>query len=413
MTAANRTSGLPRVTDDAVWRHTKTVFLGALVLFLVNISLGIGNVFTSGGIPRWQFLTHLHAGTIGWVTLSVIGATIWLFTAGRTVSATYARRIQWLAWASILVFAGYVASFGISFYVAGDAMYLLPAVGTAAMLVIWAVAAFALTQVRRQPVVTTVHVLVTGGLLLAAVGATMGVLAGLQNAIGAFLPFEAGSIVSAHRGPMEVYFLIIASALGEWAVLRDDAGRWTGAGMAQAVLWVVAGLSFPLGVFLGLEPLFIVGFLFGLILLPLVFLGRVGWHALRTNPTTPGVAGWHFFGTLWFAVFVVGVVGLLFGGVGETAWGEVVIFHSLFIGVMTNLLFGVLAGATPGARSFHEWADPAAKWLLNLGLVFFFATEILTGSPHGALVMGLGVLLGVGTMAHRLMDESATIDATA
>jgi hypothetical protein len=398
------THGLRRVSDDEVWSHLKTLFLGALALFLVNIALGFMNAVTAGDLPRWQTLTHLHGGAIGWITLSVIGIGIWLVTGGREVSAAYASRVHTLVWAGIIVFAGYIASFGISFYLFGNAMYLLPVFGTAAALVIWVATAFVLTEIRRVPVVTTTHLMVTGGLIVASVGALLGVFAGLEQALGHFLPIEEGEIVSVHRGPMEIYVLILGAGLVEWIALNESAESWGYLGMAQAVLWGIAALSLPVGIFIGVMPLVIIGFMIGILAFPLLFAVRMGWRALLTNPLEQGVDAWGFFGTIGLIAFPI-----LFFTLGETdaAWGLPVVFHIFFVGMMTNLLFGVLSAATEDARSLHALAEPTAMWGLNLGLVVFIATRIALDTRLGAAVMGLAVLVGVAEMMFRLTDQSA------
>lgn len=403
MSEAARSHGLQRVRDDAVWRHLRTLFVGSLLLFLVNIALGFLNAVTTGGLPRWQMLTHLHAGTIGWITLSVIGVAIWLFTGSRDVTAAYATRVKYLVWSGVLVFAGYVASFGVGFYVAGDATYLLPVFGTAATLVIWAATVFVLLERGNQPEVTTAHLLLIAALVTASGGALMGILAGLEQAIGNFLPIEPGSIISAHRAPMEVYVYIAGAALVAWIVQGDDASSWGWPGMILAVLWAVAGLLFPVGVFLDFQPIFMVSFLLGLLVLPILFIALLGWRALVTNPAKPGVDAWAFFGTIGLVVFgvVFFVGGLALGG---AEWASPVMFHIFFVGMMTNLLFGVLSAGTEGRRRLHAWAEPAAMWLLNAGLVVFVALRIATGARHGAVLMGLGVLTGVAVMLYRLLE---------
>lgn len=59
-------------------------------------------------------------------------------------------------------------------------------------------------------------------------------------------------------------------------------------------------------------------------------------------------------------------------------------------------------------HGWHRVRNPAV-WrstrLLFLGLLAFAATEIGLGERYGALIMGVGVLLGAGTMAHRLLEE--------
>lgn len=402
MSGTATSQGPRRVSDDEVWSHLRTLFLGSLLLFLVNIGLGFLNALTTGVLPRWQMLTHLHAGTIGWITLSVIGVAIWLFTGDRDVSDAYVSRVKYLVWGGVLVFAGYVASFGVGFYAMGDAMYFLPVFGTAATLVIWAATGFVLLERRNQPVVTTAHVLLLAALVTASGGALMGVLAGLEQAFGTFLPIEPGAIISAHRAPMEVYVYIAAAGIVAWFVQGDDPGSRGRTGLSLAVLWAVAGLIFPVGVFLAFRPAGMVTFILGLLLLPLVFVGLVGRDALRTNPVRAGPAAWAFFGTLWLAGFAL--VFFVAGLVMQADWAPAVVFHIFFVGMMSNLLLGVVSAGTVNARSLHDLAEPAALWTINGGLIIFVALEIALDIRHGAMVMGLGVLLGVAVMVYRLTE---------
>lgn len=403
MSETGQSPTMRSVADEAVWSHLTVLFVGALLLFLVNISLGFVNAVTTDALPRWQMLTHLHAGALGWITLSIIGVSIWRFTGERDVNPTYVSRVKFLVWGSVLVFAGYVASFAVGFYVAGDAVYFLPAFGTAAMVMIWSATVFVLIQSRKQPVLTTVHVFALAALVTASGGALLGVLAGLEQAFGPFLPIEPGSIISAHRAPMEVYVYIAGAALVAWFVQGDDADSWGWPGMIVAVLWAGAGLIFPIGVFLDFEPAFMVGFLLGFLVLPIFFILLVGWPALVTNPATPGPDAWAFFGTIGLIAFglVFFVGGLVLGG---AEWNNAVMFHIFFVGMMTNLLFGTLSAGTDTARRLHEWAEPAAMWLMNVGLVVFIAVLIVMEIRHGAILMGLGVVLGVAEMLYRLLD---------
>ncbi len=69
--------GLRPVENASVWNHIRILFLGSALLFLIKIFFGFDNALTPPEtiIPRWQVLVHLHAGTIGWITLSVIRRT--------------------------------------------------------------------------------------------------------------------------------------------------------------------------------------------------------------------------------------------------------------------------------------------------------------------------------------------------
>ncbi|HEU4894580.1 MAG TPA: hypothetical protein VFT85_01985, partial [Acidimicrobiia bacterium] len=60
-------------------RSARLLFTAALVIFLVTIVIGILN-----GMDIWEpshnmLLTHVHAGTLGWITLAVFGAAIRMF----------------------------------------------------------------------------------------------------------------------------------------------------------------------------------------------------------------------------------------------------------------------------------------------------------------------------------------------
>lgn len=400
--------GLDRVANERVWRQTRALFLAAAVFFLVTISFGLLNAVTTGSLPRWQLLIHLHSGSIGWVTLSLIGIAIWLFTGQRDVSAGYERMVRLLVWISVIAFGVYIASFAIAFSQGGASFALLGTFGVISVLMIWAAAIFAVAQVRQLPLVTNIHVLVAGGLLVAAVGATMGVLLGLEYSLGRILPIS-GDRIGIHAAMMDAYLLLVAAAIVEWFVLQGDAGRWTPAGMAQAVAGTVAAIVVPVAFLLDLVETLILVFVLLLLLFLVIFVARMGWRAVLVNPLDHGVRAWGFFGTVWLAVFVGLFVWSLvtfqgdFSGAPE--WFTPVFAHAAFVGMMTNLIFGVLSARTAATSDILAWGEPATLWVLNLGLVLFIALIVAMGTPHGAFVMGLGALLGVVTMALRLWAE--------
>jgi hypothetical protein len=71
---------LQRVKNDSVWQSLKILFMGSLLIFLINIYFGFDNSLTVCDIDRWQSLIHLHSGSVGWITLSTIGFAIWVLT---------------------------------------------------------------------------------------------------------------------------------------------------------------------------------------------------------------------------------------------------------------------------------------------------------------------------------------------
>ena len=55
-------------------------FQYGLIIFTLTALLGLANATQLfGALDRDTLLTHLHSGTLGWITMGVIGVTIWLF----------------------------------------------------------------------------------------------------------------------------------------------------------------------------------------------------------------------------------------------------------------------------------------------------------------------------------------------
>jgi hypothetical protein len=405
---------MERVRNTEVWNQIRIILLGSAILFLINIFFGFDNAVTTGVLPRSQSLLHLHAGSIGWITLSQLAIAIWVFTGNREISETYASRIRTIAYLAIGFFAGYIVSFGIAFSQGGSFFVLMPIFGTGAMLMIWVAAIYALTQLRRQAVVTTVHILVAGGLLVAAVGATMGVLLGLELAIGEhILPIPASEDrVGVHAGMMDTYLILVAAGIVEWFVQKDPSKRWTVPGLLQALFLTVAGLIVPLAFVTGLLeqllPIFALLLLLGLIF----FLARIGRRALARNPMRGGVKAWGTFGTFWLVIYVaifIYFAATLPMGLDIPSWLFAVFAHAGFVGMMTNIILGVDAARTEDSAHVLSWGESASMWTINIGMLVFFGLKVATDTRLGAIAMGIGVLLGVVTMIQRLRASGAAL----
>lgn len=398
---------LSRVRNDSVWQSLKLLFLGALTIFLINNLFGFDNALKTAAIPRWQILIHLHAGSVGWITLSAIGIAIWVFTGDRSVDGGYESFVRRLAWAGVGIFGLYVIAFGLSYAApASFLVYLHPLVGIGAVGLLWVATVWAFQQMRSQPVLTTVHLLSAGALLTASIGATVGMLLGLEHAIGEFLPLPpAPDRVGAHAGMMDTYLFLVASCVIEWATRPAKAQRWTWPGLAQAVLWMVAAVMVPIAFFLNavgqILPIFGLLLLIGMV----IFLARYAWRALTNMPTGAGIRSWAFFGALWLVVYMALFLWAVSTG-GDFAampgWFFPVFAHAGFVGMMTNLLLGVAASRAQNSAGVLPWGEPAAMWTINLGLLVFFGLKIAADMRLGALVMGVGVVLGVVTMLLRL-----------
>lgn len=392
-----------RVKDDTIWGQIRILFLVSALLFLANIYFGFDNALTAGAIPRWQILVHLHAGTLGWVTLSAIGLMFWFLTGERDVTQAYVRWVKAFTWLAVTVFAGYVLSFGLAFGLGQPFFYLMPVFGVTSSLVIWTAAVFAISALRQQTVVTTTHLLVSAGLFVAAIGSTMGVLLGLEYVVGFFIP--GSDRVGSHAAVMDGYLLLMVAAIVEHFLGKDRMQRWTWAGLGLALVWSLSGVLVLPGLLFGsaLGLLFVPLLLLGLV----IFLARTGWRALRVSPFGLGPQRWLFFGTLWatlWALFYVYVGATFAQNIAAIPdWVGVIFQHASFVGTMTNLLLGVYSIRGRNAAYVLPLGETAAMWLINLGLPIFFALEILADMRLGALVMGMGVLLGVLVMIVRLL----------
>src|SRR2546421_11725760 len=73
--------------------QTRLLFRVALAIFTVTVLIGIFNGFHFVQLSRAVILTHVHAGTLGWITLVATGAALWLFSAAGDRLRGHARRV--------------------------------------------------------------------------------------------------------------------------------------------------------------------------------------------------------------------------------------------------------------------------------------------------------------------------------
>ncbi len=382
--------------DPRVWNVVRWLYIGSGLLFLANISLGILNVFSGEIISRGQLLAHFHAGTIGWVTLSVIATALWMYASQGPASDQYVFWAKVLTIVGLTSVAGYIAAFGTVFN-ANDMYWMLPLFGIPTWAVIVGGFLFTALNLKRQVTVTTVHLLLFGALLVASLGATMGVLWGL-TLNGAISPYPAGSEpVGAHAAPMDMYLALAFAAFLELFLRKDDHARWTRPGMWQMVLGVAAAFLVAAGTFFGvfqIAPLALGLFLASLV----IYMIRIGWRAFVTNPASGGRSAAVFFGGIFFPVYVLLFVLFVFVFfIPERPiphWLGVLFMHTTFVGAGTNLILA-LQSSYGGHQEVAKKLEPWAYWILNVGMLLFFAGVYFAGDRNAALLMAVGVLLGL------------------
>src|SRR2546423_7973735 len=58
----------------------RLLFQAAMLAFVITVGIGIVNgLHLVGQLSQDVLLTHVHAGTLGWITLSVFAVSLWLF----------------------------------------------------------------------------------------------------------------------------------------------------------------------------------------------------------------------------------------------------------------------------------------------------------------------------------------------
>jgi hypothetical protein len=235
----------------------------------------------------------------------------------------------------------------------------------------------------------------------------VGALLGLERVIGQFLPI-VGDRIGAHAGMMDTYLFLVAAAIIEWVARPASAQRWSWAGVAQATAWSIGAALVPIAFFINavdaILPIFGVLLLLGMA----IFLVRTAWRALLLGPVGQDVTPWAFFGTAWLVVYMGLFMWIVSTGGDAGAlpsWFFPAFAHAGFVGMMTNLVLAVHLERARATRDVASWAAPTGLWIMNLGLLAFLVLKATSDVRTGALLMGIGVLLSVGTVLWRLWAD--------
>lgn len=370
----------------------------AMALFLITVVIGILNGLDVYEFDRNQLLTHVHSGTLGWVTLSLVAASFWLFRSGD-------RR---LAGAMAILVAAYVVAFysGNLWFRATTGVALFVAI---AWLLVWAWRGYA--ALGSLPALA-----VALGFTTFAYGAVIGVLLQVQMASGTSLFPGGGDVIGAHAGTMVFsYLVLVAMGIIEWRV-RGTTGRPV-AGLVQMAALFGGGLLLAVvqlflpdqvqaigGIYLLVELIAIV--LFAVRVLPTAV--RVDW--IGASPARH-LATSALFVIVAMVIYLYLVVSFLGDPTADfEAFIPILVAsdHSTFVGVITNLVFALALALAADRRAIWPWADQVVYWLMNLGLVVFavgLALEVAEVKRIGAPVMGIGILLGLAVITMRLRQS--------
>jgi hypothetical protein len=401
-------------------RPARALFIAAASIFTYTIVIGILN-----GTDIWDpehdvLMSHVHSGTLGWITLGVAGIAFIMFSEGRNVSAEEARRAGAMAMSLVASVVLYVLAF-----LAGDSIFddriQRPITGTVLFVVVIWVLVWIVGANRSYPAPSAPRL----GLLLAwislLIGAVFGVILGLYTANGnvpGLADETAARFADAHPPAMVIgYLLVAAFAVIEWLLHDGAEGR---AGYVQMWLLFAAGLIINVAFVTGTDeqlagPANLLMIAAGVTLLwrSRSMLRPDGWR-------NAGVGLFPRFAMLFLVGYLVLLTVLIswiirdvvdFDALTESQEGLLLAFdHTMFLGVMTNVMFGVLASRLSAAGT--ALANKVLWFGVNIGLTGFALGLITTTAALKqvfAPIMGLSLLFALATYLRELLavDDAA------
>lgn len=389
----------PYVARPPLWPEVRALLLAAMAIFLYTIAIGILNGTDLMDFDRRRVLGHVHGGTLGWLTLGVFAASLWLFAQDAPVSAKERRSVQVMVAAAIVAFPAYVAAFSLTY---GN---WRPIMGTASILVIAGFTGWVLYRSRGMTL-TVPHLGFLAALGTSVVGGVLGVLLGLEIATGDdYLPSGGND---AHPAVMVLGFLVpVGLALGEWSFVFPRPEKATRAGMLQMLLPFLGGLVLMTSLLWDITPLAPVAI--ALQIIGIVIFVRRMWPHFRAVDFRSPEAGRYVVMSTVGVIAALGIAQYFViryeGDINLAPANELLALdHSQFIGMMTNALFAMLMVATIGRRGSR--VDDVVFVMVNVGIIGFVVgllgdTTILKRvfTP----IMGTGLIIGLAMASVRLL----------
>ena len=376
----------------------RDLFLVAMAVFVLNIVIGILNGADVVEFDHNQILTHVHAGTVGWLTLTIVASSFLLFRAAD-------RRLM-------LALAILVPIYVVAFYTGS---FALRAIGGTALLV---VIAWVLVWIWQQFLAgerSLPRLAVALGISSFGYGAVIGVLLQVQFALE--LTILSGDGIGAHASAMTFGYLVLVSfGLIEWRLLGTRG--LPRAGLVQMLALFLGGIVISVGLLAGAEQA--AGGIYLLTQLVAVVLFiiriwprslRVGW--LDANPIRHlGAASIWVVGALILFMYLVFAFITAANPDDPNAFPLNVLIasdHSVYIGVITNIMLGLLSLLALDEAARRSWMGHLIFWGVNLGLLVFAAGLIVDTSEIkriGAPVMGITLLAALAILAMRAVSAS-------
>ena len=375
----------------------RDLYLVAMAVFLVTIVIGILNGADAVEFDRNQVLTHVHSGTVGWLTLTIVASTFLLF---REVD----RRLM-------LALAVAVPVYVLAFYTGNFAFRAIS--GTALLaVVVWLL--YWVWTVYLAGERTLPRLAVTLGLTSFAYGGIIGVL--IQVGLALELSIIPGDNVGAHASAMTFGYLVLtAMGLIEWRVLGTR-GQPT-LGRVQVGALFLGGLVISVSLMAGAEQIGGMIYLLTQLAAVVIFVIRV-WPRALNRSWTDADPGRHFgVAAVWAVAALVLFMYIVFSFITAEDPGDpaalpinvlIASDHAVYIGVITNVVVGLLSLLFLRGRA-PAWVAQLIFWGINLGLLVFAIGLILDTAEIkriGAPLMGVTLLLALGLLAARMWGST-------
>lgn len=385
---------------DSSWATTaRNLYLVAGAVFLVTIVIGILNGSDVVDFNRNEILTHVHSGTIGWLTLTIVASAFLLFRAAD-------RRLM-------LALAVCVPIYVLAFYTGNYPFRALA--GT----VLLAVILWLLTWVWRTYLAserTLPRLAVALGITAFTYGAIFGV--SIQLALALEITILPGDAIGAHASAMTFGYLVLtAMGLIEWK-LRDTRDLPL-LGLIQIGALFLGGLIISISLLAGAEQIGGMLYLLAQLVAVVLFIVRIvvpsalgaAWLDADERRHAAVASLWTVVGLLLFMYLVFQFIG---GMTFEELFGVAIASdHSVYIGVITNTMLAITIGLFVG-RASGGWIRHAVFWGVNLGLAIFavgLIAEVAEIKRIGAPLMGVSLLLGLGWLASHAIGSEPMTDA--
>ena len=168
--------------------QARVLFMSAIVVFTYTIIIGILN-----GTDIWEepehdaLMSHVHGGTLGWITLGVAATALLMYSHDREVSSAEQRRVTMMTYALIVSVVLYVLAFLVGDSVLSERQQR-PVFGTILLVVVIWFLVWLISTYRAYATTSAARLGILLGWISLLIGAVFGIVLGVATANDGKLP---------------------------------------------------------------------------------------------------------------------------------------------------------------------------------------------------------------------------------